>query len=61
VVGNGEAMKKFEVVSPDGRKFDVDAPDGATQEDAIKYVQAKFYSAKQPLEAPQAPVESSAK
>jgi hypothetical protein len=50
-------MKRFEVVSPDGRKFDVDAPDGATQEDAIKYVQDNFYRSRQPVAKPDAPFE----
>lgn len=37
-------MPKFRVTSPDGRTFDVDAPDGATQEEAIAYVQQNFYN-----------------
>ncbi|MCU0501536.1 MAG: hypothetical protein MUC51_07175 [Anaerolineae bacterium] len=32
-------MPIFEVMSPDGRKYRVTAPNGATQEDAIAYVQ----------------------
>jgi hypothetical protein len=36
-------MATFEVVSPEGTKFKVNAPDGATQEDAIKYVQENMY------------------
>ena len=32
-------MPTFEVMSPDGRKFEVNAPEGATQDDAIAYVQ----------------------
>jgi len=35
-------VPKFQVTSPDGRKFVVDAPDGATQDDAIKYVQTNI-------------------
>lgn len=39
-------MPTFEVSSPDGRKFRVEAPDGATQEDAIAYIQAQQAPAK---------------
>lgn len=35
-------MPTFEVVSPDGTKYRVNAPDGATQDDAIAYVQSNF-------------------
>lgn len=35
---------KFEVQSPDGKKYVVNAPDGATQQDAIAYVQKNFYA-----------------
>src|SRR3977135_279728 len=31
-------MAAFEVTAPDGKKFRVDAPEGASQQDAIQYV-----------------------
>ena len=31
-------MPTYEVTSPAGKKYRVDAPEGATQEDAIKYI-----------------------
>ena len=49
-------MPKYEVVAPDGQKFDVNAPEGASEQDAIKYVQDNFYGAKK-VEMP-APKES---
>ena len=39
-------MPKFEVTSPDGKTYDVNAPAGATQDDAIDYVQSNFYADK---------------
>ena len=36
-------MPTYEVKAPDGKTFKVNAPDGASQDDAIKYVQDKFY------------------
>lgn len=39
-------MPTFEVVSPDGTKYRVNAPDGATQDDAIAYVQKNFAAPK---------------
>lgn len=38
-------MPKFEVTAPDGKRYDVNAPDGATEQDAIAYVQREFYGA----------------
>lgn len=46
-------MPKFRVTSPDGRTFDVTAPEGATQEDAIEYV--KGQQSAQPEPAPPEP------
>lgn len=34
-------MPTFEVISPDGRKFRVNAPEGATKEQAIAYIQSR--------------------
>lgn len=49
-------MPTFEVNAPDGRKFRVNAPQGATQDDAIAYVQNSLYSQKD-QSAPSKPVE----
>lgn len=40
-------MPTYEVVSPEGTKYRVNAPDGATKEDAIAYVQNNFSASKQ--------------
>lgn len=37
-------MPTYEVNSPDGQKFRVNAPDGASEQDAIDYVQKNFYT-----------------
>lgn len=37
-------MPNFVVMSPDGRKFNITAPDGATQDDAIAYAQKNLSS-----------------
>lgn len=40
-------MPKYEVKAPDGKLFDVNAPEGASEADAIAYVQKQFYGSKQ--------------
>lgn len=35
-------MAKFRITSPDGRTFDVNAPEGATQDDVMSYAQKQF-------------------
>jgi len=40
-------MPKYEVKAPDGKLFDVNAPEGASEADAIAYVQKQFYGNKQ--------------
>lgn len=35
-------MATFEITSPDGRKFQVTAPDGASQDEVLKYAQANM-------------------
>ena len=35
-------MGKFRVTSPDGRQFEITAPDGASQEDILQYAQTQF-------------------
>lgn len=40
-------MAKFEITSPDGQTYEVNAPEGATEDDAIQYVQANFYTPKE--------------
>lgn len=41
-------MPTYEVTSPDGRKFDITAPEGATQEQVLAYAQQQFASMKPP-------------
>lgn len=36
-------MSAFEVTGPDGRKYRVDAPEGASQQDAIEYIAHQHY------------------
>lgn len=43
-------MPTFEVVSPDGTKYRVNAPEGASQDDAIAYVQRNFSAQKAPAD-----------
>lgn len=35
-------MPKFEVTAPDGQKFEVNGPEGSTQEQAIEYIQSQW-------------------
>jgi hypothetical protein len=37
-------MPKFEITSPDGQKYEVNAPEGATEQDAINYVQKNLHN-----------------
>ncbi|AON55786.1 hypothetical protein [Herbaspirillum seropedicae] len=37
-------MPTFDVVAPDGRKFEVNAPNGASKDDAIAFVKQRYYS-----------------
>lgn len=37
-------MPTYEVSAPDGKKYRVNAPEGASQDDAIAYVQKQFYA-----------------
>src|SRR6267378_6398489 len=37
-------MPAFQVTGPDGKKFRVDAPEGASQQDAIEYIAHTHYS-----------------
>ncbi len=41
-------MPKFNVTSPDGTTYSVNAPEGATEDDAIAYIQREHYQAKNP-------------
>jgi len=47
-------MPTFELTSPDGRKFQIDAPEGATQEQALSYFQQEY----QTPEVEQAPAKN---
>lgn len=46
-------MPKFQITSPDGQKFEVNAPEGATQEQVLAYAQSQFQQKKP--EAPPVP------
>lgn len=41
-------MPTYEVTSPDGRRFEVTAPEGATQEQVLAYAQANYQNAQNP-------------
>lgn len=41
-------MAKYDVNTPDGKVYTVNAPEGATEADAIRYVQENFYKADTP-------------
>lgn len=43
-------MPKYEVTAPDGKVYEVNAPEGATEQQAIEYVQKSIYKA--PVEVP---------
>lgn len=45
-------MPLFEVSAPDGKKFEVNAPEGATQDDAIAYVRNELWRPEKPVEPP---------
>lgn len=38
-------MAKYEITGPDGKRYEVNAPHGASEDDAINYVKSNFYSA----------------
>lgn len=46
-------MAKYKVKAPDGQEFDVNAPEGATEQDAIAYVQREFYGATKSVDMPE--------
>lgn len=35
-------MPRYHIISPDGKEFEIDAPDGATEEDAVNYLQTTY-------------------
>lgn len=39
-------MPKYQITSPDGQSYEVNAPEGASEEEAIQYVQANMYDPK---------------
>jgi hypothetical protein len=41
-------MARYEITSPDGRKFEVNAPDDATQDQVMAYAQQQFSKTQQP-------------
>lgn len=40
-------MSKFTVTAPDGKEYEVNAPEGATHEDAVNHVKQTYYSSQQ--------------
>lgn len=40
-------MPRYEITAPNGKKYQIDAPEGATQDDAINYVKTNFGTAEQ--------------
>ena len=46
-------MPKYDVTAPDGRVYEVNAPEGATQDDAIQYVQQNLYKPTAQAAAPE--------
>lgn len=49
-------MAKFEITSPDGQKYEVNAPEGATEDDAIAYVQNNMMKESKPKETSNNPL-----
>lgn len=45
-------MPRFEITSPDGQKFEINAPEGATQDQALAFAQKQFAQAPKPAESP---------
>jgi len=45
-------MPKYRITAPDGQTFEVNAPDGATEQDAMAYVQKNLYKPKAKEVAP---------
>lgn len=43
-------MPRFEITSPDGQKFEINAPEGATEQHALAYAQSQF--SRRPAAAP---------
>src|SRR5690349_21785167 len=37
-------MARYEITSPEGKRFEINAPDGATQEQVLQYAQTQFAS-----------------
>jgi hypothetical protein len=50
-------MPSYEVTSPDGKKWVVDAPEGATQEQVLSYAKSQWSAKPQEPQAPQASVQ----
>lgn len=49
-------MPTYEVTSPDGRKFDITAPEGATQDQVLTYAKTQFASMPKKTATPVAPI-----
>lgn len=40
-------MPRYHITSPDGKEFEIDAPEGATEEDAVNYLQTTYKTEQQ--------------
>jgi hypothetical protein len=43
-------MPRYEITSPTGQRFEINAPDGATQEQVLEYAKSQFTQMEQPKE-----------
>lgn len=48
-------MATYTITAPDGKEYDIDAPEGATQEQALAYFQSNWKPQEQPQPQPQEP------
>ena len=48
-------MPVYTITAPDGKEYDVTAPEGATQEQVLAYAKANYSGAATPAAAPEAP------
>src|SRR2546426_6594994 len=50
-------MPKYRVTSPDGKSFDINAPEGASQDDVMEYAQSQYSAPQSPYTGEGPPVE----
>lgn len=41
-------MPKYRITAPDGKTYEINAPDGASQDDVLQYVQQNYQGVGQP-------------